>query len=157
MKRHSIKPAPEYIMSDVHVIKKAVFPQTPHEWKALGRLVREEADKEDVVTIEDIPLALGYSPTRFKKWVKHDADFAEAYEYALYKIGRRREALAHANKMDRNIVMKTMPLYNYEYRDFVLAKFIQSTQDGKGAVLNIIMNKAPETDIVKPLPTREDT
>lgn len=137
------------------IIKKALFPRNDEEWESLARWVRLECEKEDILTIDDIPLALGYPPSRFKRWHKNHAEFSEAYEYALYKIGRRRELLAHANKMDRSIVLKTMPLYNYEYRDLIMQK-IDRSEEAKALaeskhVINVIMNKMPETDIVKPL------
>ena len=149
---NSIKPAPGQ-----RKIKRARFPQDEKQWKKIADEMQEWADLDTSINFDEFPLSLGYSPSRFKKWKENNADFSEAMEYAMYKVGTHRENLAHLGKMDRVIVLKTMPLYHYEYKALLQVHVDRQNQEraAKAAledkVFNFIAKAMPPSELVKPL------
>lgn len=117
-----ISRAPAHKATPPQKYKLGTFPKTEAEWISLTDDMLAWAHQETSFAIEDFPLSRGYSPHKFYKWQKHNEYFAEALEFTTYMVGSRRERAARERLFDSSIILKTMPLYNYEYREFLLDK-----------------------------------
>lgn len=95
------------------------------------------AHLESSFAIEDFPLSKGYSPHKFYKWTKHNEYFADALEFTCYMVGSRRERAARERKIDSGLILKTMPLYNLEYKELLMDK-IHKHQKERGNIMVIM-------------------
>jgi len=105
--------------------KLGKIPIEDEEWIALTDEMVAWSMLDDSFCIEDFPLSKGYSPHKFYKWVKYSPYFEEGLLFTRYKIGARRERAALERKVDPSFILKTMPLYNIEYKQLMLEKVQQ--------------------------------
>lgn len=129
-----------------------VFPKNEAQWIALSNDMIAWAHLDTSYALDDFPLSKGYSPHKFYKWTKHSEYFAEALEFTRYMVGSRREKAARERRMDSTIVLKTMPLYNYEFKELVMDK-IQKHQESRS--YTVVMEPIQDSPLVPPLPKRE--
>ncbi len=123
------------------------FPKSESEWISVANNMISWGRLDTSFAIEDFPLSCGYSPHKFYKWVKHNEYFADALEYTRYMVGSRREKAARERKIDSAIILKTMPLYNYEYKELVLEK-INKHQESRQTQIHVIMEPIQNSEIV---------
>jgi hypothetical protein len=102
--------------------KLGIFPKTEAEWVSLANDIYDWAHLETSFALEDFPLSRGYSPHKFYKWEKHNEYFADTLEFARYMVGSRRERAARERRVDSTIILKTMPLYNLEFKELTMDK-----------------------------------
>lgn len=144
---------------DSKVPKYARRPFNDHQWIYLADKLREWADKETSLYLDIFALSWGYSPYKFKKkWPAENEYFAEALEYALGVINVRRNDMLTFDKeiVDRRDWLDKRPLYDQEFKEWLIEKSASNKEAQADSVINVIMNKMPETDIVKPLKKADD-
>lgn len=112
-------------------------PQSEEEYRALADALVKWAGKEDALNIDEFPLGLKIPAHLFREFGKKSDYFDRAFDISLRLIGCRREKLVHEGKMDRNIVMATMPLYDPEYKQWLLLKKQEPEEIKEPAVWNI--------------------
>lgn len=111
------------------------FPEDEREWVALAEDMLSWAHLDTSFAIEDFPLSRGYSPHRFYKWAKHNEYFAEALEFTRYMVGSRRERAARERKIDSGLIIKTMPLYNLEYKELLMDKIRKHQEERRNIMV----------------------
>lgn len=116
------------------------FPQNEAEWLSLANDMLTWAHQESSFAIEDFPLSKGYSPHKFYKWINHNEYFADALEFARYMVGSRREKAAREKRADSTIILKTMPLYNYEFKELLMDKIKKHQEERSGNVMVVLDN-----------------
>lgn len=119
--------------------------------KLADRLV-QWAQTDDALTLDDFALKEKISPYRFKRMAPEHSYFQQALEYARASVGSRLFKLGLFKKADSSLVSKTLPLYNEEYRQFILEKQDKQTQ----GIINVVMDKFPETTEVKPIEDNDE-
>jgi hypothetical protein len=95
-------------------------PETEEEFYTLGNSLVVWAEKEDSINIDEFPLSLRILPEQLKEFAKKSDYFTRALKIALHIIGTRRERLAMQGTINQRIVLATMPLYDSEYRKWLL-------------------------------------
>ena len=153
VKKQKSSRAPAHKAPDTTKYVMGVFPKTEQEWISLADDMIAWAHLETSFAIEDFPLSRLYSPHKFYKWTKHSEYFEEALEITRYMVGSRREKAARERKVDSSIILKTMPLYNFEFKELIMDK-INQHQESKPTF--VVIEKMPSTGKVPPRKTIED-
>lgn len=78
--------------------------------------------------IEQFPIERGYTPSRFFKLAEINEDFAACLEIAKEQIGIRLQLLAQNRQIDKEIMLKILPLYNKTYKELVNERFTLATK-----------------------------
>ena len=110
MKKQKSSRAPAHKATSTTKYVMGIFPKTEQEWISLADDLIAWAHLETSFAIEDFPLSRLYSPHKFYKWSKHNEYFADALEFARYKVGSRREKAACERRVDSSIILKNNAL-----------------------------------------------
>lgn len=94
----------------------------------------------------------GYPMSTFNTWLQRSEKLQEAYSIARTMVGCRREQGAIEGKYNPFIVMKTMPLYDHEYKAHLeWESKLKTTEQIATAQKIVVLEKFPESDKVPPL------
>lgn len=86
-----------------------------------------------------ILLLIDFFSDELYKLTESNEYFSKAYNMALRIIGNRLEKLAFMGKLDKALVLATMPLYSPEYRKWLLKLRLKEEVTGDGrAIFNIV-------------------
>ena len=114
-------------------------PENEQEYCDLANALIAWAKKETSHNINDFPLSLLIPPNRFSEYAKQSDYFKRGLLIALQLIGARREQLAHEGRLNRQIVMATMPLYDLDYKQLVLNLRHNTEEESEPKTFNIYM------------------
>jgi hypothetical protein len=78
------------------------------------------------------------APRRFYAIATTNEYFADALDLARYIIGCRLQRGLRDRKLDRDYVLRLLPLYNEDYKDLLLAKVKESEAAKNGRITVII-------------------
>jgi hypothetical protein len=105
------------------------------------------ADQPDTISIDGFIIVSKMSTPRLYQMAELHPFLKQAIEDAKYRIGYRREQNALKGLYNPMIVMKTMPLYNSEYKAWY--KESNKTIDiTSGGTRFVIMDTMPSSDLV---------
>lgn len=107
-------------------------------------------ENEEALAIEDFPLSKRIAPSIYYKQANRDEYFKQALEITRYVIGSRLQKLAREDKIDPRYALKMLPLYNPEYKDFLMGK-IESFQKSIGGAtdrVRVVMEKFASSNLV---------
>lgn len=105
--------------------------------RKLAQQLLEWVRFDDALRIEQFPILMGYTPSRFFKLAEIDEDFEQSLEIAKEVIGIRLQLLAQERKADWGMVMKLLPLYNKAYRDLQNDRWERVSKSNKSDVAPI--------------------
>lgn len=125
-----------------------------YEQNELADDMIEWSKLETSLVIEDYPLSKNISPYKFFKLALNNEYFDEALQFARAMIASRSYKKAVNREVDGSMVMKMMPLYNPEYREFLREK--SAIEGSKQNPIQVIIEQSPSVDSVKALPVREE-
>ncbi len=129
------------------------------------RLV-EWANQEDSLLLVDFIDMRGYSPEIFSQWCEKHYNFEAAHQYALRRIGSRRETGAIFRKFAESTVHRTLGHYSKIWRDetILAAKLREDTS--KQNDIKIVIEEMPWQPgpmapcmldaVIEPKPTPEE-
>lgn len=102
------------------------------------------ADQEDSLMIQDFWLRAGYSDYSFYNWVDKFPEFKHAHEYAMARLGSRRELGAMTRKFDPSTIHRTLGAYNkiWKQETVALAKMKEDAAANETKVL--VIERFPE-------------
>lgn len=125
-------------------------PKEIAEQNKLGDQLVEWAVVHDGNKIEDFPLQRFINPFRFKHIGDDNEYFRECYEYAQYMIGARLQNGIHAksDKIDRELGMRLLPMYNREYAETLLKMRTPPQLNQNSGIQYIVMEKMPSSPLV---------
>jgi hypothetical protein len=83
--------------------------------------LKEWADQEDSLNIHDFIDSQGYNPATFYKWCDKFPQLHETHQYAIRRLGSRREMGALTRKFDASTVHRTLGYYHYIWRQETIA------------------------------------
>jgi len=113
----------------------------PQEIEKQNELVNEMliwAQKNDSLCLEDFPISKNMAPTRFYACAQDNDYFADALDLARYTISSRLQLGLRDRTLDKNYVLRLLPIYNQEYKFLMFAKIAKSHEESRG--FNIIMS-----------------
>lgn len=117
-------------------------PYTPEELALLCKECEQYAEKDTSLTIEGFALSKRYTPPWANKIANEHPEFKKAYEYCRYMVGKRREEGALKKAMSETLVIRTMPLYNPEFKEYMYAMAKLNSESEK--TINFIAAKRPD-------------
>lgn len=113
----------------------------PQEIEKQNKLVNEMliwAQKNDSLCLEDFPISKSIAPTRFYACAQDNDYFADALDLARYTISSRLQLGLRDRTLDKNYVLRLLPIYNQEYKFLMFAKIAKSHEES--SVFKIIMS-----------------
>lgn len=129
-------------------------PQSPEEFQAVANKLIKWAQKEDSINIEDFSLSLLISPKTFAEWVNKSDYFSSAYDIALRIVGSRRKKLAQTGILNTSLVLATLPLYEPEYRKWLIS--LRLKEENAGETKFVIVEMPTWVHKESDLPTPEE-
>lgn len=104
----------------------------------------------DAFCIEEFPLNKLMSPTQFLAVAEVNEYFKHALDFTRWAISYRLKNGWKSGKMDQNFCIRTLPQYDYLYREYQLQR-AKSQAEGasQGAVINVITKAIPDSPLVK--------
>jgi len=115
------------------------LPETKDDIHALANELVEWAKQDDTLNFDDFALDRFFLPDELYKLTENNEYFAKAYNISLRIVGSRLEKLASMGKLDKALVLATMPLYSPEYRKWLLKLRLKEEVAGDGrAIFNIV-------------------
>ncbi len=82
-----------------------------------ARYLKEWAELEDSLRIIDFIDKQGYEPRVFYRWLKEHIELEVAHEYAMRRIGSRREQGAILRKFSESTIHRTLGRYDEVWRE----------------------------------------
>lgn len=106
------------------------------------------ADQPDSIVIGEGYTNRGYTNVRAREFAVRSLEFRMAREYALYRVGQRREKMGLTGDVDTGIVRYTMGLYDSDLDAWLdkkaqLAKAPPQTQEAITPIINVIHYAPP--------------
>ncbi|MBY0109522.1 MAG: hypothetical protein K2X90_00200 [Candidatus Babeliaceae bacterium] len=123
-------------------------PTSEEEYRKLADELVQWAHLPDSLIINNFPLSITMSPQIFHKLAVDSEYFSQAYDIALHTIGSRRERLAQEGIIDKQIFLQTMPLYDINYRKWLMALRDKTENKGETKVIVVHMPAFASTDEV---------
>lgn len=131
------------------------FPETKEDIHVLANDLIKWAKQDDTLNFDDFALDRFFLPDELYKLTESNDYFSKVYNMALRIVGSRLERLALMGKLDKQLVLATMPLYSPEYRKWLLKLKLKEEIKGDGrAIINYIvdcMYCTPECEKTKSL------
>ncbi len=93
-----------------------------------------------VYELEDFPISKSMAPTRFYAIAKDNEYFAEALDLARYVISSRLQKGLREKSIDKDYVMRMLPIYNQDFRSYMLAKIKQSEEAKGNKPFTVMLN-----------------
>jgi len=103
---------------------------------------RQYAEKDTSLTIEGFALSKRLVPSWANNLAEDYPEFKQAYEYCRFMVGKRREEGALKKSMSETLVVRTMPLYNKEFKDYMYTMAKLNSESEK--TINFIAAKRPD-------------
>jgi hypothetical protein len=129
-------------------------PQSSEEFHALANKLIKWARNKDSINIEDFPLSFLISPEIFAEFSNKSEYFAKAYNISRRLIGSRRKQLALKGSINSQIVLATLPLYEPEYKKWLMS--LRLKQENVGETKFIIVEIPTWVNKESDLPTPEE-
>lgn len=106
--------------------------------------LKQWADQEDSINLYDYTDHQGYNPETFYDWCKKFPQLREAHQYALRRIGSRREYGAMTRKFTEGTIHRTLGYYNDIWRQETvhLAKLKEDAAQNETKV--VVIERFPE-------------
>lgn len=122
------------------------------------RFVEREAQKlmdwamlEDSLRISDYTDSQGYAPQVYYSWVKKFPAIQLAHEFALRRIGSRREHGALTRKFNEKVVSWTLGQYDQVFKEEMMAIARMKEEFNKNPDIKVIVEHIPSQDSVEQL------
>lgn len=133
-------------------------PKEPDEQNLLADEMIDWVDRWDhVFDINSFPIFKGYSPYRLFKIAEANEYFAECLELAKHIICQRRDKAARERTQDATYILKTLPLYSREYREWEIERNKRDIEARENKTITVVMERFPEVASVKEIEeTRKD-
>ena len=112
-------------------------PANGDEYRLLANALVQWAQKDTSLNINDFFLNLLLSPNSVKNFFGESEYFSRAYDIALRLIGSRRERLAREGVIHPQLVIATMPLYDAEYRKWLIAVRQKDEAHGETKIITV--------------------
>jgi len=128
-----------------------------------ARFVENEAQKimdwavlEDSLRIVDYTDSQGYAPQVYYTWIKRFPAMQLAHEFALRRIGSKREHGALTRKYSEKVVGWTLGSYDQVFRDEMLAIARMKEEFSQNADIKVVVEHIPFQDSVEQLYSSND-
>lgn len=130
---------------NIHTFQKA--PVTANFFLREAHALKEWSEKEDSLQISEFYTTRGYSSKTFYQWVDNHEVMQHAFEYALCKVGARRELGVMNRRFEPATVHRTLGYYHDVWR-----KETQILQEQKAALI-AKHSEDPKVVIIERFPT----
>lgn len=109
----------------------------------------EELEKPDCLILHQFTNKRRVDDTTLEEWGKIYPPLKETLKYGKRIIGDRREMLGLQGKIDRAIVMKTMPLYSSEIRKLIKWEAsLKAKTDNENTKTVVVLERYPDSSKV---------
>lgn len=117
----------------------------------IGRKMLSWAKETEELKLSPFFQEQGISMRTVNRWCHRFPIFAEWYQEAMLMIGYRREKLGLYREIDGSMVMKTMHIYDAEYKNGLswLESIKTNEADNKQKI--VIIDRYPSSDLVPPM------
>ena len=126
------------------------------------RFIEREAQKimdwamlEDSLRICDYTDSQGYAPQVYYTWIKKFPAMQLAHEFALRRIGSRREHGALTRKFSEKVVSWTLGYYDQVFKEEMMAIARMKEEFNKNPDIKVVIEHIPSQDSVEQLYTVE--
>jgi hypothetical protein len=123
--------------------RRRLINKPPQEEQAQNELANEMldwVDQDESYTLEDFPISKSMAPSRFYRCAMQNEYFAEALDLARYTISSRLQKDLRSKRLDKDYVLRLLPLYNQEYKSLILDK-IDKTKEEQNKNITVVMEK----------------
>lgn len=96
----------------------------------------------------------GIFPATIREWTKRNESLKNAYNWAMYTLGQRREEGAIRKEFDSSFVRYTMPMFDEDFKALEEWRSKLKDENQEGGTKIVVLEKFPETNIPK-APERE--
>lgn len=122
---------------------------TYEEIEFFAKELLEFAQDEEVIKVVEFPLSRNLLPKTYYDWLDRYPVLADAHAQATAIIGSRREKFALKGKYDRSIVLKTMAMYDPEYKkNLEWEAKLRNREEDKNVQKIIVLERYPESEKV---------
>lgn len=106
--------------------------------------LKEWADQEDSLNISDFIDSQGYNPATFYRWCDKFPQLHETHQYAIRRLGSRREMGALTRKFDASTVHRTLGYYHYIWRQETIALAKLKEESAQNETKVVVIERFPE-------------
>ena len=111
-------------------------------------LVTEARDNEDMLTLGEFYLKKGVPNYTFQQWVKRFEFAATCATHAKSLIGIRREKGALKKELDSSLVLRSMPLYDQDYKDLKEWEAKLTKESHSDKQINVMIQQVESSPLV---------
>lgn len=115
------------------------LPTTETEFRLLAEELIQWAQLDSSLQINDFPISKMISPKLFHELAQKSDYFMKVYDIALHMIGSRRQRLFLQGKINGQLVRDMLPLYDPEYRQFLISLKHKEENSGQTKFITIEM------------------
>ncbi len=120
------------------------IPQDKEAQNKLGNELMSWVSTQDTYILADFPISKSMAPSRFYRIAETNEYFAGCLDFARAMISSRMQHAWQEKKLEREYVLKLLPLYDDAYRDLALQKHkILEEARHQPAVINVHMDSIP--------------
>lgn len=106
--------------------------------------LKEWADQEESLNIYDFTDNRGYNPDTFYDWCKKFPQLHEAHQYALRRIGSRREYGAMTRKFTEGTIHRTLGYYHYIWKQETVSLAKMKDDAAQNETKIVVIERFPE-------------
>lgn len=151
---------PIFIGEYYNLYTRQMSPMTERFVEREAQKIMEWAMLEDSLRICDYTDAQGYAPQVYYTWIKKFPAMQLAHEFALRRIGSRREHGALTRKFNEKVVSWTLGHYDQIFKEEMMAIARMKEDLNKSADVKVLVEHIPAQDSVEQLynvePEEED-
>jgi hypothetical protein len=139
------------------LIEPRLYPKGGHpgyspsyaEIECYAKELIEFVQDEEIIKVLEFPVSTDLSIATYKRWLDEFPVLADAHAKATFIVGSRREKFALKGKYDKVIVLKTMAMYDPEYKkNLEWEAKLRNRDEEKNATKIIVLERYPETERV---------
>lgn len=125
-----------------------ISPRTDEELETLAGELLEWARHPETYVFMEVVEVFAISRGMLYEWAKRCEKLKLAMDSARAIIGARRERKALENKLNAAIVMRTMGLYDSDFKEYEKEMRSIGSEDKGSPTINVVMPQMPTTEAV---------
>lgn len=114
---------------------------------ALANEMIQWVARQDSFALEEFPISKRMAPSRFYQCAEDNEYFADALDFARYSISSRLQKGLRTKELEKDYVLRMLPLYNQEYKALIIDK-VRQLQEQRQQKIFVIVDEIPKTDQV---------